>query len=244
MAELLKKANATDMWKGLTYLHQVALSNKLKLVAAFYALCDYGKLMELVAGEESEYAGLTALELAYKLKNKNVAEKIIMHKIFQDGLTELHIAARNGDIEKVESLCKNPEFEFNVDVRGLYGNTPLYSACVAGKLNVVKFLLARGANLRQRNDWGDTLLHRSARWGQLEIVKYLIKNDKYIDIDAMNYDGCTPLHMAALYGSAPVVLELLQSGANPAPKTNSSRTPLHYALEEGHERVFMILSSV
>ncbi|XP_077994295.1 mitochondrial disaggregase-like [Glandiceps talaboti] len=242
MAELLKKSDPMATRKGLHYIHQVAIFNKYKLVAPLYSLCNYGQLINLKAGPESDsFCGMTAIDIAEKLKNKVVLQKLKIHKMFEDGLTELHIAARDGNVQKVQVLCQNM---YNVDILGLYGNTPLYTACVSGKLEAAKVLIQHGADRNQRNDWGDTMIIRAARWGQQEVVKYLLETDQYIDVNTMNYDGCTALHMAALYGSLPVCKTLLEYGAHPSAQNNNGRTPVDYAQEEGHGEISDFLSNV
>ncbi|XP_070561418.1 ankyrin repeat, PH and SEC7 domain containing protein secG-like [Ptychodera flava] len=243
MAECLKKVDPMSMKRGMTFLHHVAMSNKYKLIAPLYALCNYGELLQVRAGDESQFTGMTPIEVAEKMKNRSVLQKLKIHKMFEDSLSELHIAARDGDVQKVEELCQG-EYLYKVDVRGLYGNTALYTACVSGKLDVAKQLIKYGANQRQRNDWGDTILHRSARWGQTEILRYLLENDPYLDINTMNYDGCTALHMAALYGSLPAVQLLLEYDAYPRARNNNGRTPLDYAHEEGHHQISLALQNV
>ena len=53
------------------------------------------------------------------------------------------------------------------------------------------------------------------------------------DTDVRNDDGGTPLHMAALGGSAEAVMTLLEAGADVEARNDNDWTPLHYAARWG-----------
>ena len=54
------------------------------------------------------------------------------------------------------------------------GNLPLHQAAKAGELNVVKDLLAKGADKEERNDLGETSLMVAAFYGRLVVLSYLV----------------------------------------------------------------------
>ena len=47
----------------------------------------------------------------------------------------------------------------------------LYKACKCGKLNIVKYLISQGADVRADNNWAVGL---ASKYGRLETVKYLV----------------------------------------------------------------------
>ncbi|XP_077991744.1 uncharacterized protein LOC144445964 isoform X2 [Glandiceps talaboti] len=244
MSEYLKIADYMATKNGLTYLHYLALYDRPEMVASLYALGNFGRLLKVRVGRESnldDIVGKSSTEIAKRMKHKTLSKIIKRHIEYEKSLSGLHIAARDGDVEKITEICKADHAEESVDIRGSIGNTPFYCACVSGKLDAVKTLLTYGANINCKNKWGDTVLHRSARWGQYEIVKFLLEHSTK-DVDSTNVEGSTPLHMAAQYGSIPTVLKLLEFGANPRTRNVKKMwLPSDYAKDGKHARVFDIL---
>ncbi|XP_022810301.1 protein fem-1 homolog B-like [Stylophora pistillata] len=69
-------------------------------------------------------------------------------------------------------------------------NTPLMIASYKGHLDVVSYLVERGANTELQDNNGDTCLHFAARWGNVEVVgKLLALGAK----QKRNLKGLTPL---------------------------------------------------
>ena len=63
-----------------------------------------------------------------------------------------------------------------------------------GELEVVKRLMANGADLNLTNDDGETALHRASYEGKLEVVKHLMANGA--DQKLTNKEGENALHRA------------------------------------------------
>ncbi|WP_406832882.1 MULTISPECIES: RHS repeat-associated core domain-containing protein [unclassified Wolbachia] len=78
--------------------------------------------------------------------------------------------------------------------RSVQSSTPLHLAASSGKLDVVKYLVDKGADVKVKDNYGETSLHSSS--GKLDVVKYLV--DKGADVNAKDNNGKTPL---ALVGS-------------------------------------------
>ena len=53
-------------------------------------------------------------------------------------------------------------------------NTPLMLACIKGRTNIIKYLLAAGADLTLRGDDGMTCLHLAAQNGHSDVLQVLI----------------------------------------------------------------------
>ncbi|KAI1323268.1 Oxysterol-binding protein-domain-containing protein [Xylariaceae sp. FL0255] len=76
-----------------------------------------------------------------------------------------------------------------------------------------------------------TVLHLAIQCAEYDVVEYIISNGAgYIDINARDKDGCTPLHIAAGQGRANVVRLLLeQKDINDAIGNNTGKLPLDIA---------------
>ena len=69
-------------------------------------------------------------------------------------------------------------------------------------------------------------LYDASREGDSKKVKELI--DKGADVNYKDGDGCTPLHMAAVYGRKETAAVLVSHGANIEAKNNVSQAVHHY----------------
>lgn len=76
-----------------------------------------------------------------------------------------------------------------------------------------------------------TVLHLAIQCAEFDVVEYVLSNGAgYIDVNARDKDGNTPLHIAATQGRGPVVHHLLeQKGINDAIANNQGKLPLDVA---------------
>ncbi len=122
----------------------------------------------------------------------------------------------------------------------LLGNTPLHYACLRGKMKSVKFLLSKGANPFERNQYGYLPLHEAVC--HPELLRFLLENVyKKKDLNEVTGCGETPLHLACEEGVVESVKLLLEKGTNPNAKDEYGRTPLHEACIYGHLEAVKLL---
>ena len=115
----------------------------------------------------------------------------------------------------------------------------LYYASFGGLVNVVQYLLSRGADVNaQGRNYGNAL-SAASNAGHTPIVQLLL--EKGADVKAKDEYGETPLWRAAAYGHEAVVQLLLEKGADVEGKDDYGRTPLWRAAVNGHEAVFRLL---
>jgi ankyrin repeat protein len=62
-----------------------------------------------------------------------------------------------------------------------------------------------------------------------------------VDVNGRDYQGRTPLHIAAMRGHKQIVEVLLARGADPALCDNDGWTPLHWAMSGGYAEVVKLL---
>lgn len=102
--------------------------------------------------------------------------------------TMLHLAAACGSTRLARYFLIWHYFHVNQPT--LFNDTPLHVAVENGQLNMVQFLLERGANPNAMNDWRQTPLHLAARGNSEEIANLLIEYDA--DRRARDQNGRTP----------------------------------------------------
>jgi ankyrin repeat protein len=131
--------------------------------------------------------------------------------VFCSGLVcaqDVFIASYNGDLETVRKMVeRNPGL---VSSRNESGRFLLEMAAQTGKIEVVKFLLAKGADVNM-NRGGVTALHMAALYGgNAELVSLLL--EKGADINARTGEGATPLNLAVIGKQKEIADLLLDKG--------------------------------
>jgi len=132
--------------------------------------------------------------------------------------------------------------EYFLDRIGRYilaGDTALHFAAAAYQTEIVRMLLAAGADVRARNRHGDEPLHAAAvglpgsrTWNppaQAATIVCIIEAGA--DPNAIDKRGVSPLHKAVRTRCAAAVRTLLDRGADPARKNKSGSTPMLLAMQ-------------
>lgn len=101
----------------------------------------------------------------------------------------------------------------NANARDDLGNDALGFAALAGRDDVVRALLARGADPDRVAGSGFTPLGAAAFRGHRSTVRVLLRSGA--DPTLRGATGQTPLHLAALAGRIGVIDELLKAGVDP-----------------------------
>lgn len=95
--------------------------------------------------------------------------------------------------------------------------TPLMHAAHTGQAEMLKLLIAAGANLEKRNGDGSTAIWLACVGQHVEMIDLLI--DAGINLDNQNDNGATSLMYAASSGRTAVVARLLEKGADASAET-------------------------
>ncbi|WCJ21825.1 Ankyrin repeat family protein [Euphorbia peplus] len=158
------------------------------------------------------------------------------------GDTQIHLAARAGNLTRVRELlqnCDRKEAKDLLSVKNQEGETALYAAAESGNVGVVVEMLGymdlETASIAARN--GFDPFHVAAKQGHLDVLKELLH--AYPNL-AMTTDlSCTTaLHTAATQGHSDVVDLLLETDSNLVKiARNNGKTALHSAARMGHVEV-------
>ncbi len=129
----------------------------------------------------------------------------------------------------------------DVEARSTADETPLMMAALKGRLDLVRQLIERRA---QVNKPGWTPLHYAATHSgpdAPEITRLMLEHHAYINAESPN--GSTPLMMAARYGHATVVKLLLEEGADPLVKNQQGLTAIDFAHQAGRPDVAELIGA-
>ena len=93
--------------------------------------------------------------------------------------TPLHLAVTVGSLETVVVLM-NPFLPSTLEEKDGDGNTPLHLACRYNRLDVLQFLLDRGADVTARNERNMTCIDVAIEWEAEDVAKTLVKHQRYV----------------------------------------------------------------
>ena len=96
-----------------------------------------------------------------------------------NNVTPLHLAVTVGSLETVVVLM-NSFLPSTLEEKDSYGNTPLHLACRYNRLDVLQFLLDRGADVTARNERNMTCIDVAIEWEAEDVAKTLVKHQRYI----------------------------------------------------------------
>jgi len=186
-----------------------------------------GRTLRSLSGASKNYYAATRRDLLPILK-KRFANTKVAHEIAEH---QVPLVYRHGNM---------PLRPYTIARTGAGEYAPLHTAARLGRVNVVRLLLEKGANVDARNDWGVTPLHQAATEGRVGVVRLLL--EKGADVDARASFGVTPLLFAASRGHVDVVRLLLEKGADVnAREVVFGHTPLDMARRGDHRDIVALL---
>jgi len=157
------------------------------------------------------------------------------------GLTPLHVAASQGDVEVIKRLLQSGSVA-SVDAQDdLQGNTALHEAAWKGYSQTIEVLMKYKANPYIKNKGGFTPLHLACQQGHNESARILLLHKCKPDVK--NNYGDTPLHTSCRYGHAGVARILISAFCDVSPVNKNGDSPLHITAAMGRRKLTKILLS-
>lgn len=190
-----------------------------------------------------------------KVKEILKTNKELLNNRDHNGDTPLHCAAFHGHLEIVKLFLAEENIEF--DVQNNNKMTPLLEASRCerwdsfndgyGHPDIVRLLLAKGANPKQKEMHGYTALHIFAYgYGVREKIdinklgKSLLRNS---DINDKDYTGETPLHKASGYFAETKIAKLLlDHGADYKILNDKNKSPFDLAKDYKRHEIVKLIS--
>lgn len=149
----------------------------------------------------------------------------------ENGFNPLNIAIESGDMELTKFLITNGA---NVNSLMQDGVSLIGYAIAQNNMDLLQILIENGANVNYTNgdSWADTPLMTSSRLGLDNVVRILLTRNA--DINAVDMNGNTALHTAALNSQLSVVKLLLEKNPNLDIQNKVGNTALHLAVISGN----------
>ncbi|XP_023317877.1 NF-kappa-B inhibitor cactus-like [Trichogramma pretiosum] len=166
----------------------------------------------------------------------------------EDGDTQLHRVIVNRNPASAFFLIRIAPHPCLLDIQNDDSDTALHMAVIVGDPRIVRRLVIAGANLNIQNKYGNTPLHVACENDDEYCVKALtypfaaseiawINEEKRTptiqqNLEQLNFDGLTCLHLTIKRGNLKLTHYLLERGANiDTQELRNGRTALHLAIE-------------
>ncbi|KAG2907465.1 hypothetical protein PC119_g17368 [Phytophthora cactorum] len=218
------------------------------------SLLEQGAVVDMVLA--NRFFGETPCEQALEHGHVEVAELLLAAVLsYPQGAEQsselfwrrlLSAALRSHQLS-VLGFVLSYEPDLNSDVR--HSEKPLFDAARADEAEMLKILLAHGADASGADPVGSTLLHIAAKYSAMNALQVLKASSVREDVNAGDSLGNTALHYAADGAQLEVARVLFEMGADSNLYNRRLTTPLHMAvskarlgmakllLEEGHADV-------
>ncbi|KAI5637886.1 ankyrin repeats (many copies) domain-containing protein [Phthorimaea operculella] len=237
------------------------------IVAHFgqYELFNDPEVQKLI-NDIDPLTGATPLMVAVKTGNVRMVQSLVslncsLDTVDLEGNTVFHYAAASNK-EIINALANKKATSLNMFNK--HGYTPLHMACLANAPDCVRALMMAGADVNltaakrstsslpglvgdvlQDNQpklyqgdmkYGGTPLH----WAiSREVIEALV--DKNCDINALNFDGRTALHVMVFRGRLECAIALVSRGAELNIGDKEGNTPLHLAVKQSNIAIVQAL---
>ena len=154
---------------------------------------------------------------------------ILLFVMYQTGYSQqensVFDAIRNNDIVNFQESITNDKTIINK--KNGRGFTPLILASYYNRLEMVKALIAKNADIDTNSPMGTALMAATYK-GNTDIVKTLLEHHANVNIPDEN--GTTALHYACFLNNTEIATLILDKNPNTNSKDNKGKTPLDYAI--------------
>ena len=204
----------------------------------FYYACRYGHLNVVeylvgMPGVTSHFDQQAILQLTCEYNHFDILSYLMDEQGFILKKTPklIHIACKHGNVEIVRFLCSCLDNFQNMD---LEEHNALFIFCCSNDLldilNRLSLESRHPCDLHFTDKFNMSGLHYACQKGHTGLVKYLVE-ECGCDINVLNGDGLTPLHLACKYGNSVEVVKYLlnRSECNSLMRANDGSTAVHFA---------------
>lgn len=246
--KLLNRACELDKW---TPLHVAAFARQIEVCKV---LVENGAEMDSLSSIEATPLHLACSkgysDIVEYLISKGAGTIVVMLTILdinkRDGYgnSVLYLCIKTGHLKLADELISL----YNVDVNSKtsQGKTALFAACEQNKLDIVQWLLEKHqAQCNIKDQKGNTPLFAAISKSAMDVVQYLASKDfgntpQTCNFKLFNGQGKNVLHIMAEFNQAAIMAmvqvmkpKLLEAMLN-EPDKAMKRTPIHYAVDNGH----------
>ena len=169
-------------------------------------------------------------------KKATKRQLMLQHNPNKDGMTPLHIAARNGQTSICKYMMKNEEIIPNII--DYLGQTALHYAAEKGHFEIAKVLSYRFQNSKE------PIKKQTLHHFELEVAMSLIEEQQSNELlNPKNIYGRTPLHIAVQFSHLPICKLKIQNAKEKNPTTDYGRNLLETSLRNNSTKIQQFVKS-
>ncbi len=161
-----------------------------------------------------------------------VEEGAHINAVDKNGRTALHLAAKIGRLSIVEYLV---EHGADTHLKDNFHKTPLVYAIEKNRVKVIIYL-SKEINKPQANEHSN--IFDLAKEGKLQEVREYFQD---VDINTINEDGKTILHVGAEFRQADIVKLAIELGVDKSIRDYDGRCALNYAKLSGDKTIIRLI---
>jgi ankyrin repeat protein len=120
-------------------------------------------------------------------------------------INHLFVEIQNRNNSIVQAFLENE----SVNIEDNYGRTVLLNAALYGNIELVEWVIEKGANINHTDKNGYSALHFAAQENHTNVVKFLI--EKNISLDIQDKNGNTPAWVTIMYWNGGKNFDILQA---------------------------------
>jgi len=169
------------------------------------------------------------------------AEEIgLAHKDYDDNfvLSAIFCAIEENNKAGLEELL-DVAWSIDINQANKHGECGVHIAAGLGRLEMLKVLVAHGANLGVADQQGDSAVYWAARQGHAPVIRFLVEHG--VHVNQQNKLGESCLHAGCKYGHTAVVEYLVSIHTNIDLQDSHKESGLHIAAWHGFPRIVEVL---
>lgn len=210
---------------------------------------DYVKFESLlkdgISTEQFNENGLTPLWLGVFKNDTTIVNLLFKHKadanlLSKNGMPPIIVGCISNSFECVQILIKNGA-DVNWKSSASRNQQPIRFASKGGSLNLVKLLLAHGADMESSPDDKATPLLAALHAKKFDIADFYFKNNANVGV--VGRDGETVIHEAIKTGSIEMVRLAIKYKAPLDIKDENGKTTLELAKQSGNTEIKDLIKS-
>jgi ankyrin repeat protein len=191
------------------------------------------------------YDGFTPLIIACARNLEVLATKLLTDKtvnvaaVGPRGLTALHCATRNGNLELVKKLTERGA---DCTVKNAYNHSAIHFAAWSGHIETLNFILSIVGKeaLEQEGEYTNLPLHIACQAGHSDAIILIVKNMKAESLGKTGVNGKNSLYLAAKAGALEGVKFLIDKQL-PTYSLTKDNDILYAAVESGNLELYQFL---
>jgi ankyrin repeat protein/beta-lactamase regulating signal transducer with metallopeptidase domain len=153
--------------------------------------------------------------------------------------TPLHVALQGDSSGHRHVASHLLGYDVNVNARDSNGKTALHLAAqraVNLSRRFIRQILAKGADVTLTDARGQTALHIACDYNSKaqDVINTIIERANGVNLNVVDSDNVTPLHIAALRGRTDACETLIANGAKIDAKDKNRHTPAYHAVRAGN----------